>query len=226
MKQVVGLGAGGHARVIIDILRLSGEFDLIGLLDPDPALKGSLVEGVPVLGGDDQLPHLYRRGVTHAFIGVGSIGDTGPRKRLYLLARKLGFQLATAVHPQAVVAASAVLGPGVSVMAAAVINPGAWLGENVVVNTGALVEHGCALHDHVHIATGAHLGGGVQVGTGSHIGIGASVRQGIRIGCNSIVGVGAAVVDNVPDNVVVVGVPARFLRLATAESVEGVASNV
>jgi len=212
MIGVIGIGAGGHARVVIEILRLMGGYDLAGLLDPRPELQGAQVLGVPVLGDDSLLPGLYVQGVHHAFIGLGGTGDTRPRRRLYELARGLGFEIVAAIHPQAVLSPSAQIGRGPTVMAGAVINAAARLGENVIVNSGAIVEHDCVIGDHVHIASGARLASTVHVGDGAHIGLGACVRQCVRIGAGAIVGAGAVVVKDVPDNAVVVGVPARVLR--------------
>jgi UDP-perosamine 4-acetyltransferase len=217
VKRVVGIGAGGHSRVVIDILRLNGGYEVVGLLDRESGLWGSYVLDVPVLGDDDLLPKLRGEAVTHAFIGVGGVGDTEPRRRLYEMASEHGFEMVCAIHPRATVAASAVLGSGPTVMANAVINPEARLGDNVVVNTSAIVEHGCIIEDHAHIATGAHLGGDVRVGSGSHIGIGASVRQEVSVGRGAVVGAGAAVVSDVPDFAVVAGVPARPLKVATPD---------
>ncbi len=212
MLRAVGLGAGGHAKVVIDIVRLLGGYELVGLLDPQEALWGSEVLGVPVLGGDHLLPQLRGQGVGHAFIGVGTVGDVRTRVRLYELARQHGLQLVAAIHPRAVVAASVEMGAGPTVMANAVINAAACLGDDVIVNTGAIVEHDCVVGDHAHVATGARLAGGVHVGEGALVGIGATVRQGRRIGRYAVVGAGAVVVDDVPDAVVVAGVPARVLR--------------
>ncbi len=209
MKRVVGVGAGGHARVVIDILRLAGEVELVGLLDASPEIWGYEVEGVKVLGDDSLLAVLYRQEITSALIGLGSSGSTAERRRAYKMVKKLGFEVVQAIHPRATIARSAILGEGACVMAGAIVNPGALLGENVVVNTGAIV-------DHVFIGTGAHLAGAVRVGEGAHIGVGASVRQGIRIGRGAIVSAGAAVVDDVPDKAVVAGVPARALKPAPA----------
>lgn len=211
VKRVVGLGAGGHAKVVIDTLRLLGCYELVGLLDSNRGLHDTNVLGVPVLGDDNLLPRLWEQGVRHAFIGLGGSGDTEPRRRVYCVARKCGMTIVKAIHPSAVVAPSAKIGHGPTILANAVVNADACLGDNVTVNTGAIVEHECIIGDHVHIATGARLGGGVYVGSGSHIGLGASVRQDIRIGENAIVGAGAVVVKDVPDGVVVVGVPARIL---------------
>lgn len=212
MKQVVGLGAGGHAKVVIEILRAMGGYEFIGLLDPKQELWDTEVLGVPVLGDDALLPELRSQGIHYAFIGLGTVGDTRPRRRLYEKARQKGFEIVQAIHPQAVVAPSVAIGHGPTIMAGAVINAAAKLGDNVIVNTGAIVEHDCIIGDHVHVATGAQLASTVQVGTGAHIGAGATVRQCITIGEGAIVGAGAVVVKDVPNDVTVAGVPARILK--------------
>ena len=208
---VLGLGAGGHAKVVIEILRLAGDYKLVGLLDPNSNLWGNTVLEVPVLGDDEQLPSLQKQGVRHAFIGVGAVGATKIRQSLYHLASTYGLQLVCAIHPSAVIAPSAVIGQGVTIMPNAVVHTSATLGANVVVNTGAIIEHDCVIGNHVHIASGACLASTVQVGEGAHIGLGAAIRQCQRIGRHAIVGAGAVVVNDVPDNVVVAGVPARIL---------------
>lgn len=210
--RLVGLGAAGHAKVIIEILRLRDEYDLIGILDPNPALIGGRFCGIKVLGDDSLLSDLFQQGIRNAFIGVGSVGDSTIRKGLFRKLKDLGFELVSAVHPQAIVSSSARLGEGPIVMANAVVNAEAAIGDNVIINTGAIVEHDCIVGNHAHIATGAHLAGGVVVGEGSHIGVGASIKQGVRIGRSSIVGAGAVVIDDVPDRVTIVGVPARVLK--------------
>jgi UDP-perosamine 4-acetyltransferase len=209
--RTVGIGAGGHAAVIIEILRSAACYEIVGLLDVRSELWQKEVDGVPVLGGDELLPSLYDDGVRTAFIGIGGARDNGVRRAAYARAAARGFELLTAVHPRAIVSSGARLGAGASVMAGACVNPGAALGENVIVNTGAIVEHHCVIGDHVHIASGACLAGGVTVGACSHIGLGASVLQNVRIGRSVVVGAGAVVVDDVEDEAVVVGVPARPL---------------
>ena len=209
---VVGLGAGGHAKVVVEILRLMDGIEIVCLLDRNAALWGTELVGVPVLGGDDLLLGLRQKGVRGVFVGVGATGEVGPRRGLYRMARSQGFELVTAIHPAAVVSTSARLGCGGTVMAGAIINADARLGENVIVNSGAIVEHDCVVGDHVHIAPGAKLASGVHVGDGSHVGLGAVVLQGRRVGCNAVIGAGAVVVRDVPDDVVVTGVPARVLR--------------
>lgn len=212
MDRVIGLGAGGHAKVVMDILRLTNSYELFGLLDIRQDLWGVEVSGVPVLGDDTCLRELHERGIRHAFIGLGHTGNAGPRTQLYEKAHAHGFQLVPALHPDAVVASSVEMGEGPTVMAGAIINADARLGDNVIVNTGAIVEHDCVIDDHAHVATGSRLASSVHVEEGALVGVGASVRQLIRIGRNAIVGAGAAVVEDVSDDVVVAGVPARIMR--------------
>jgi UDP-perosamine 4-acetyltransferase len=212
VKRVVGLGAGGHAKVVLEILRLIGGYEIVGLLDPKQELWGTEVLGVPVLGDDGLLSELYKENVKHAFIGLGTVGDTRPRRQLYEKACRYGFHIVRAIHPQAIVAASAEIGDGPTVMASAVVGTAVRLGGNVIVNTGAIIEHDCVIGEHVHIATGVRLASTVQVRTGVHIGVGATVRQGITIGTDVIVGAGAVVIRDVPPGVTVVGCPARILQ--------------
>ena len=210
--RVIGLGAGGHAKVVLDILVATGRFDVIGFLDPRRELWGSDMHGVPVLGDDGLLDGQRDEGVTHAFVGLGSAVDTRPRRRLYELAVSKGFDVVSAVDATAAVSPSARLGRGATIMPRAAVNADAVLGDDVIVNTGAIVEHDCRVGDHVHVASGATLASGVVVDDGAHIGAGATVIQGVRIGSGSVVGAGAVVVTDVDAATVVVGVPARKLR--------------
>lgn len=209
MIPVIGFGAGGHAKVVIEILRSMQAYEVVGLLDPQEELWSTRVLGVEVLGDDSLILKLRQRGINHAFIGVGSVGDVKPRRQLYEKVADFGFQIVAAMHATAVVSPSATIGAGPTLMADAIVNANAVIGNNVIVNTGAIVEHDCVIGDHTHIATGARLAGGVHVGPGSHVGIGAVVRQEIRIGAGAIVGAGAVVIRDVPDFKTVIGVPAR-----------------
>lgn len=206
------VGGGGHARVVIDTLRASGDASPYAVLDRNAQLWGKDVDGVPVLGGDDLLRELLGRGVTRFAIGVGGVGDNGPRRRLFDLALAQGFRPVTAKHPTAVCSPAAEVGDGSLLAPLAIVNAGATVGRNVIVNSGAIVEHDCLVGDHVHLATGATLAATVRVGTGAHVGAGATVRQGLTIGEGAIVGAGAVVVADVAPGVIVVGVPARELR--------------
>jgi len=210
MVKAVGIGAGGHAKVVIEILKLSQVCEVVGLLDSDEQKRGREIGGVPVIGDDTLLETLYNQGIRHAFVGLGSVGDSTARRRLFDNAQKIGYSIVAAIHPHAVISESARLGVGPTVMAGCVVNADTQIGDNVILNTGAIVDHDCTIGNHVHIAPRACLSGGVKVGEGAHVGAGAFVRQEISIGADAIIGVGSVVVKDVPDKVTVIGVPARI----------------
>jgi len=206
---VVGIGAGGHAKVLIDILQLMGGFDITGLTDSRPELRGKNLNGIPILGSDELLPGLFRGGTKCAFLGVGGVGNNHPRAVVFERVRQMGFEFINATHPSASIARSVVMETGVAIMAGAVVNPDAHVGCNVVINSGAVVEHDCVLGDHVHVGPGAALAAAVTVGRYSHIGLHAAIKQGVSIGDDVVVGAGAVVLHDVGAGEVVLGIPAR-----------------
>ena len=209
-EKLVIWGTSGHASVVADILRLQGNYEIVGFIDDvNPERAGSKFGGADVLGGREKLDYLRREGMRHLIFGFG---DCEGRLRLARLAREKGFRLATAIHPSAVVAADVVIGAGTVVAAGAVINPGATIGENVIVNTCASVDHDCRVEDGAHVCPGVRLAGNVVVGRAAWVGIGATVVDRARIGAAAIIGAGAVVVDDIPDGVVARGVPARVIK--------------
>jgi len=208
-EKLVIWGTSGHASVVADIIRLRGEYEIVGFIDDvNPRQAGSKFSGAHILGGQEKLEHLRREGIEHIIFGFG---DCEARLRLARLVREKGFRLATAIHPSAVVAADAVIGAGTVVAAGAVINPGATIGENAIVNTCASVDHHCRVEDGAHVCPGVRLAGNVVVGRAAWVGIGATVVDRKRIGSRAIIGAGAVVVDDMPDGVVARGVPARVI---------------
>jgi sugar O-acyltransferase (sialic acid O-acetyltransferase NeuD family) len=207
---IVGLGAGTHAKSLLDAIRSSGRFEVVGLVDDDAARTGAELLGFPILG-PDALEDLRADGVANAFAGVGGIGDSSARRGVFERLLAAGFELPAIVHDAAVVSPWAQLGRGAQVLAAAVVNAGAELGDDVIINTGAIVEHDCRIGAHAHVAPGARLAGLATVGEGAHVGIGAVVIESIRIGDGALVAAGAVVVRDVPDGARVAGVPAQAL---------------
>ena len=119
--RIVGLGAGGHAKGIIEVLSADPQQEIVGCLDADPELFGSSVLGVPVLGGDDLLPQLRAQGVTHFFVGVGNVGDGSLQRRLFELGVVSGLLPISTRHRSALISESAVLGAGVTILAGAIV---------------------------------------------------------------------------------------------------------
>lgn len=209
-RQVAIWGAGGHASVVADIIRLNGDYEIVGFLDDvNPQRRNTDFCGASILGGRERLPDLREKGVDHIIL---ALGDCAARLRLSELVVAEGFFLLTAIHPKATVASDASIGAGCVVVAGAVINPGCRIGENVIVNTSASVGHECEIEDGAHIGPGARLAGRVVVGRAAWVGIGAIAIEGVRIGTGSLIGAGGVVVNHVPQKVVAFGNPAKVVR--------------
>jgi sugar O-acyltransferase (sialic acid O-acetyltransferase NeuD family) len=206
---VIIIGAGGHAKVLIDALLPA---EVLGLTDANPERAGQLLLGLPVIGSDDVVAQ-YPPTTIRLVNGLGSVRAGYHRKSLFERFKREGYQFASVIHPSVVIARDVVLSEGVQIMAAAVVQSGCHIGKNTIINTRAVVDHDCHIGSHVHIAPGAILSGGVDVGENAHIGTGATVIQGIRIGRNSLVAAGAVVIRDVPEDVTVAGVPAREIKL-------------
>lgn len=203
-------GASGHARVVADIIRVAGVYEIAGFVDDQhPERAGAAFEDSTILGGRESLAAQRERGIRHLIVAFGHCAG---RREAALFAVSKGFTLATAIHPSAVIASNAHIFSGTVIAANAVVNPHTIIGANVIINTSASVDHDCTISDGVHIGPGVRVAGRVDIGAESWIGIGAAIADGCMIGRNSIIGAGAVVVDNIPEDVVAYGVPARVMR--------------
>ena len=207
---VLILGAGGHAKVLIEAL-LATSAVIAGIVDADPEVVGTTILGISVIGGDELVREFPQTEIL-LVNGIGSVGLPVRRQRLFESFKALGYSFATVIHSSAVVASDVEVEEGAQIMAGVVIQPGTRIGSNVVVNTRASVDHDCVIGDHSHIAPGVTLSGGVIVGDMCHIGTGATVIQGVHIGSGSVIGAGALVLKDVPKSVTVVGVPAQVVN--------------
>ena len=197
-------GAGGHGKVVFDILRAQG-IAVEGFIDSRP--KSSDVLGVSVfpeaaLEGFGAVRMVIALGANHVRRDVV--------QRIKTLCPKVEF--INAIHPTAYVSPLSKMGVGNVVAAGAIVGPATVVGDHAVINTGAQLDHDCTIQDFVTIAPGAILGGTVRVGVGTYVAIGSVVRHGIEIGEWSVVGAGSVVLGDMPDRVVAFGSPCRVIR--------------
>lgn len=213
-QPLIVVGGGEHARVVVDAARESGSWDVVGIIDIDPAERTRSLLGVDHLGSDAEylaavagVPRALRPALV---LGIGGIGAPVARRAAaarYDLADAGPW--ATIVHPAAWVSTAAVLHPGAVVLAGAVVNAGAEIGAQAIINTHAVVEHDSVVGPFSHIGPGAILGGAAKLGDGVFAGMGCVIRDHTIVGSNAIIGMGAIVVSNVPPGTTVLGLPAR-----------------
>lgn len=197
-KEVIVIGAGGHGKVIADIIEKSGD-KVLGFLDDGSEQKQ--VFGYPVLGKTADCNKYKDK---EFFI---AIGNNSVRKKIAKDNADLKFY--TAIHPNAVISRGVEIGVGTCIMAGCVINADTKIGKHSIINSGSVVEHDNVLADFVHLSPGAVLCGTVRVGECTHIGAGVTVKNNISITSETVIGVGAAVASNIEISGTYCGVPAK-----------------
>ena len=213
-NRVLILGAGGHGRVVLDILLQARQCNVVGFLDNNPAIQGRRVDGIPVYGTIDDLEHFCRE-LDLAGVII-AIGDNGTRRGLARHIDATGIQLVNAIHPSATLAINATVGRNVVIAAGVVVCAHCQIGDSTILNTGCIIDHQTMIGEGTHICPGVRIAGRVKVEPGSFIGIGATIVPNITLGCECIVGAGTVVIEDVSSLCTVVGVPARPVNLASA----------
>jgi len=203
-KELIIVGAGGHARAVIDAAELQG-FNILGIVDTNYHEQDETIINYEVIGGFSELEHFDRK-ATNVFI---AIGDAKERNVYFEEVKKMGFSIPKIIHPTAILSKYVTIGDGVFVNAGVILNAKVVIGANSVVNTGAILDHEVHLGRHSHVASGCKIGGRVRIGDFTFIGIGATVIDKIKIGSHVMVGAGSVVINDVESNSTVVGIPAR-----------------
>nr|WP_042193881.1 acetyltransferase [Kibdelosporangium sp. MJ126-NF4]CEL20926.1 4-amino-6-deoxy-N-Acetyl-D-hexosaminyl-(Lipid carrier) acetyltrasferase [Kibdelosporangium sp. MJ126-NF4]CTQ95560.1 4-amino-6-deoxy-N-Acetyl-D-hexosaminyl-(Lipid carrier) acetyltrasferase [Kibdelosporangium sp. MJ126-NF4] len=207
MNPLILVGAGGLARETLAAARDS--WKILGFVDDNPALRGKDVDGVPVLG---PLEAIADHPDAQVVICTARTTDLPSRKRIAERLALPGERYATVVHPTASIAAGTVIGAGSVVLAFVAVTAPQEIGEHVVIMPQVTITHDDRVSSYVTFAARVALAGNVSVGETAYLGSGALVREGLSVGAGALVGMGAVVLENVPDNEVWAGVPARRIR--------------
>ncbi len=202
MEKIVIIGKGGHAGSLVDVLERENKYEIAGYVINE-CEKGTACDHYPVIGSDTDLERIFQSGIKNVALGIGFLGKSDLRERLWKILKKIGFMFPVICDPSAILARNVQIEEGSFIGKRAVVNTNAYIGKLCIINTGAIIEHDCKVEDFSHISVGSVLCGNVQVGKSVLIGANATVIQGTTIGAHCIVGAGTTVRKNVEDNYMV-----------------------
>lgn len=189
-KSIILIGAGGHAKVLLEVLRLCQK-DVIGIIDVNLE-KGSNHFGLNVIGNDEEIKN-FSPGDVSLVNGLGSLPKQTARWKIAEEYNKKGFIFEKVIHPTAIIANDTHLEEGVQIMAGSILQPGISIGAHSIINTHASIDHDCNIGQNVHIAPGVTLSGHVKIGNNSHVGTGANIIQSINLPAHTIIRAGETV---------------------------------
>lgn len=212
-KPLILVGGGGHCKSVIDVAESAG-YEILGILDR-PKEVGKKVLGYEVIGTDDEMVKYIDK--ADFIVTVGQIKSPALRIKLHGMIEKVGGRLATIIAPTAHVSKHAAIGEGAVIMHQAFVNAEAKIGKGCIINTASTIEHEAIVGNFCHISTGATVNGGAKVGESTFIGSQSVINQLVTIGNGTVVGAGSAVVSDLPDNCVAVGVPAKIINKTSNE---------
>lgn len=204
MNRLIIIGSGGHASVLVDILR--EQAIIVGYADRVPATS---FFGIPYIGNDEDVISMYPPSSIKLVNGLGSIESLDKRHEIFRYFKSRGYTFESVIHPSSMISKEATLEEGVQLLAGTIVQCNSFIGANSVVNSGSIVEHDSFIGKSVHLSPRVVVGGGCSIGDFCHVGIGSTVIQGIRIGRRSLVGAGSVVIHHLEEKSKVMGVPAK-----------------
>lgn len=212
MKKIIIIGDGGHAQVVIDIINemiLSGEKLIIKGVTSVSRPRGEKFMEHEILGNDDELINYKNDKDILIAIGVGGFRDNRLREKIYNTIKEIGFDFLNVIHPSAILSKTTILGKGIVIFPNVVINTNVRIGNNSIIATSASIDHNTIIEDNVLVSAGVTVGADSIIQKGSLLALGSKVVSSVRIGKNVLVAAGAVVVNDVDDNQIVFGVPAK-----------------
>ena len=202
MEKILILGNGGHAKSLIDAIERENKYEISGIVINEGVTDAGEYQ---IIGNDDDLDELFHSGIRNAAIGIGYLGKSNLREKIYTKLKAIGYNLPVICDPSAVVANHVQIGEGSFIGKCAIINSYAAIGKMCIINSASVIEHDCIIDDFSHISVATVLCGGVHVGRASFIGANATVIQMKEIGKRCIIGAGTVIRDDVEDDVKISG---------------------
>lgn len=185
-KEIIIIGAGGHAKSCIDIINQDKAYSIKGIIGLESELGLNILD-YDIIGEEKDLEKLFLT-CKNAFIAIGQIKTAKKRKKLYDYLYAIGFKLPAIISPRSYVSSNSKIGQGSIIMHGATVNAGASIGNNCIINTNAIIEHDAVIQNHCHISTGSIINGASTIGEGTFIGSGTIVNNNINIGKESLIG--------------------------------------
>lgn len=207
-KAIYLLGGGGHASVLVDMLKHNG-IAITAICDPQIDQARKAFSDIAWLDNEDFLFKIDASTIV-LVNALGSLPNNAIRKKIFNKFFTQGYRFASVVSKHALISPFATLGHGVQVMPGAIVQTGAQIGDNTIINSGVIVEHDCIIGKHNHIAPGVTLSGEVITGDDVHIGTGAVIIQGISIGDASVIAAGAIITKSIESEKIVFGARANI----------------
>lgn len=213
MEKIIIWGGTGNLRVLYEML--VDRFHIAGYFDNNANVAKDY-RGIPLLGNRkaflEWVSGLAGADKPNFIVGIGP-GHGNDRLAIHDELKAHGLRPITAIHRTAFVAETAQVGEGSQVYANAAVCADVRIGRACIVNTSASIDHECVIEHGATVGPGAILAGLVKVGANADIYAGATILPRIRVGTGAAVGAGAVVLEDVPDHAVVVGNPARVIKV-------------
>lgn len=215
IQKIAIIGAGGHAREILDVLdainAVKPTYDVQGyIVDAAYGEPGTRVNDKPILGGFDWF--LDNKDCAT----ICAVGAPHLRFRLVNRAKKLGIPFCSIIHPSVIMTRWITIGEGVMIAAGCILTNNIHIGNHVHINLGCTINHDANIADFTTLSPGVHVPGNITCEEGCFIGTGVNFVEKKTIGAWSIIGAGSTITADVPTNTTVVGVPAKVIKTREA----------
>ncbi len=200
--KIVIIGAGGFGLELYNILK-EMNYDCVGFIDYN---KQDKKLPLPIIGLESEIEKLMEK---YKFSNCAiAIGDIDKRRKIANLIQNFPLKVPS-ILDSFIKCFSKDIGNGVIIYPGVIIMNDCKIGNHTLINSGVTLGHDVVIGEYCNISPGVNLAGHIKIGDGSLVGIGSSIKEKITIGKNSVIGAGSVVINDVPDDTTVYGVPAK-----------------